>query len=191
MTSHVTPEQMIDIADGLRHESELPHLASCAECRRRLEDVRRTMAAAASVEVPEPSPLFWDHLSARVAERIASSQEEQQRSLSWWAGWNWSRGAIAAAIALIAILLVSKTFERRSAPIPSPTAERRAELPIADDPLLDLVADSGIDVDWDSAADAGLTTREGTADRAVMQLNDDERAELQRLLEQELKRSGD
>ncbi len=38
------------------------------------------MSVAAEVEVPEPSPLFWDHLSARVGEAVAAEQAPRR---SW------------------------------------------------------------------------------------------------------------
>ena len=58
---HVKPDELVDIAEGTRAESSAPHLATCDDCRRQLADVRTMMSAAAEVEVPEPSPLFWDH----------------------------------------------------------------------------------------------------------------------------------
>jgi hypothetical protein len=68
---HLQPDDLVDLAEGTRPEASAPHLASCAECRRQLADMRAMMSAAADVDVPEPSPLFWDHLSARVSESVS------------------------------------------------------------------------------------------------------------------------
>ena len=64
--NHLSPEHLIDLAEGAAAESSAPHLQTCAECRRQLETLRGAMSEAAAVGVPEPSPLFWDRLSARV-----------------------------------------------------------------------------------------------------------------------------
>ena len=69
---HLDPEALIDFAEGEREETATRHLAECVRCRVQLEDMIAAMAAVRDVEVPEPSPLFWDHLSARVRERVAS-----------------------------------------------------------------------------------------------------------------------
>ena len=77
-------------------------------------------------------------------------------------------------------------------PHSSPMSDRVAELGIVgDDATLDLVADLSADIDWDEAAEAGLSIHEGAADKAVTQLTDDERVELRRLLQAELRRQGD
>ena len=64
--SHLTPEELLDLAEAPPPDVASGHLASCDRCRRELADLREALAAAAEIEVPEPSPLFWGHLSARV-----------------------------------------------------------------------------------------------------------------------------
>ena len=71
MTRHLSPDHLIDLAEGTRPESSAPHLESCEACRRQLADMRAMMSAASEVAVPEPSPLFWDHLSERVRQAVA------------------------------------------------------------------------------------------------------------------------
>ena len=70
--AHLTSAEFVDLAEGARDAASAPHLAECDRCRRELADVRRMMAAAGASDVPEPSPLFWDHLSARVREGVAA-----------------------------------------------------------------------------------------------------------------------
>jgi len=67
---HLTEGELLDLAEGARPESSAGHLASCEACRRQLMDLRSAMTAAAAVDVPEPSPLFWEHLSVRVREAV-------------------------------------------------------------------------------------------------------------------------
>src|SRR5438132_12929430 len=69
---HLTPDDLVDLADGTRPESSAPHLASCATCRAQLNEMRAMMSAVADVDVPEPSPLFWNHFSQRVHEAVAA-----------------------------------------------------------------------------------------------------------------------
>ena len=72
--THLSPEQLLDVADGTRPDGEFPHLQSCAICAREVADLRGTIDAAADVDVPEPSPLFWTHLSQRVRDAVADEQ---------------------------------------------------------------------------------------------------------------------
>ena len=63
---HLQHDELVDLAEGTRAESSVPHLAACEACRHQLAELKAMMSAAADVAVPEPSPLFWDHFSARV-----------------------------------------------------------------------------------------------------------------------------
>jgi hypothetical protein len=54
--------------------------------------------------------------------------------------------------------------------------------PAADDPSFSLLGDLAGGLDWDTAAEAGISMAPGAADAAVRDLNDGERTELQRLL---------
>jgi hypothetical protein len=194
VTRHLSPAELIDLAESAQPTSANGHLASCERCRRLLADAQATMAAAAKVDVPEPSPLFWDHFSARVREAVAAEGAAGRHAWtdawSWWRlSARWSGGAIA--IVALAVAVSIGVGHRRTTP-PTDTSAISDTGMLADDPSFDLVADLTADADWDaSAADAGLTPHEGAAERAVAQLTDAERRELQRLLEQALRQSGD
>jgi hypothetical protein len=63
-------------------------------------------AAKAADEVPEPSPLFWEHFSARVRE---ATRDESVAGSSFWGGaWRpiAAFGALAAVVALVVALRV-------------------------------------------------------------------------------------
>jgi hypothetical protein len=201
---HLTSEQLVDLAEGVRTEPSMPHLQSCEACRTKLAELRTTLSAAGAVDVPEPSPLFWDHFSARVhdaveAERasgaVAFGRRPSWRAVLWrlglWRVGPWRVGPLwIGSLAAVMLAVVLMTRGRVSdTPVPPRTpaivAESQAEAAVvADDASLSLVADLVTDLDWDAAVEAGLTV--GIADDVVMQLNDDERRELNQLLRVEL-----
>jgi hypothetical protein len=198
---HLTSEQLVDLAEGVRTEPSMPHLQSCEACRMKLAELRTTLSAAGEVDVPEPSPLFWAHFSARVHDAVEAERANRTfafgrwpswRTVSWWMGpwrigplWVGSLAAIMLAVVITTRDPVSET------PVPPGTlafvAESQAEMPVfADDASLSLVADLVTDLDWDAAVEAGLTPQFGVADDVVRQLNEDERRELNQLLRVEL-----
>ena len=70
---HLTSAEFVDLADGVRDDASAPHLAECDRCRRRARgSARDDGRCRRRLDVPEPSPLFWDHLSARVREAVAA-----------------------------------------------------------------------------------------------------------------------
>ncbi len=201
MSLHVTSDELVDLLEGGSTERAAAHLETCEACRRQLAGLRAMMSRAAEVEVPEPSPLFWDHLSARVRERIAA----QDAPRSHWkvpAPARWTLLPVAGALAVAVLLAVS--VARRPAP-PAPAVEGAgAQAPGAgverpalqsldapDDPLLALVADLTGEIGWEGAIEAGLGTDVGGLDGAIGTLTENERRELQRLLTEALGRKPD
>jgi anti-sigma factor RsiW len=193
---HLRPDQLVDLAEGLQAESSLPHLAACQECRQQLADLKAMMSAAASVDMPEPSPLFWDHFSARVRGAVAAEGVPRR-----WL-WDWQRLILPVAAAAMAgiILMVVLNTGRVSTPQAgtAPFAEDASVAGVellsdgqapGDDTALSLVAELSPDLDFDSAREAGLAAG-GSAEHAVTHLNRGELQELQRLLQEELKRPG-
>jgi hypothetical protein len=198
------PDELIDLAEGTRAAGDLPHAQTCDLCRRQLADLRAALGLAAQPAVPEPSPLFWDHLSARVRRAVAA-EGAPGRATSWRERWRpaaapvWAGAAAALAVAIVLTVRVGAPTHRR-APMPQPVvADGSLESSgacCADDPALALVADLVRDMD---DTDAGAletlslesTTHPGSADEAVSGLTTAEREELQRLLAAEMKRPGD
>src|SRR5438105_8300401 len=105
---HLQSQELIDLAEGARPESSAVHLQACDECRRRLTDLRAAMSAAATVDVPEPSPLFWDHFSARVHRAIEAERESPAPQF----GWAWLRRPLVWAPGLAALLLAVAVISR-------------------------------------------------------------------------------
>jgi len=198
LTDHLDEAALLDVAEGLPSEHTAAHLAGCERCRAQVEELRSAMHLAEDGTVPEPSPLFWDHLSARVAEAVAEERPgEAAVSIDWAARLrNW-RAVTAMAVAAAVILAVA--VNRRAAPDANSeqtpaalaTAAARDLTPSLDnDPSLSFIADLASDLDWDDAVEAGLTSGTDAVERVVQDMSDDERRELRRVLQEEMGRPG-
>src|SRR5712672_889696 len=101
---HLNAEALVDIAEGTRPETAAPHLASCEACRAQVRELRAMISAAQDAEVPEPSPLFWDHLSSRVGEAVAAEGASRR---SWRNALLWRRGVLDPLLAVGAVALLT------------------------------------------------------------------------------------
>jgi hypothetical protein len=186
--AHLTRDQLLDVADGTRTDSDFAHLQSCAVCVRQLAGLRDAIQEAKGVTVPEPSPLFWDHLSARVRRAVAEDDRSAVRPAYWW---RWA----AAVAALGALVLVIRPLSTRGIP-DTPSAVSADLTPqnnlraFDDDPALALLADLSAGLDWEAAAEAGLVPARDALDSVVFDLSDEERVELHRLLQEALAGAG-
>jgi len=196
---HLSPEEFVDIADGARSESSVPHLAACERCRHELADFRVTaLSLAGAGDVPEPSPFFWTRFQREVNAAVAIEVDRGR-------GWRgWIRGALrpaviapaSAVLALGVFLFVmdarhtgtSHGAKRTAAENHSGVADTGYLLrdSLDNDPSLALVSDlmDGVDAGSEDAA-VGLMP-EGSADHAVRHLDAQDLKELQRLLRLEL-----
>jgi len=200
--THVTPEHLVDAADGVQNASVSRHLSACEDCRQRLSELQAMMSsvAAADEPMPEPSPLFWDQFQQRVAEAVHA---EQRTENIFTRAARMLRPAIlvpAAAALIVATAVVVANRSRSSEPpasVPATAAVApHANAPAAtgsdvlrdtmdEDPSLQLIADLAVDMDW-SAVDAAGLAPTGSADHAVSHLDTQDLKELQRLLRAEL-----
>jgi anti-sigma-K factor RskA len=207
--SHLTPEELIDLVEGTEAGDPIDrsvlagHLASCAACRRQFEDARVMLAVTAETPIEEPSPLFWDHLSARVRESVAAESaprngwRDRLGSVVSISHWRWTASAAALAVLVVAAAL---TFDRtanapvRTTPVDTVEADAQAlsqqsadfDLNAAEEASLMLLADLAGDLTWEDASEAGLMMRRGTVEEVMHELTAEERAELHRLLQAEL-----
>jgi hypothetical protein len=203
---HLTAIELVDVAEGRRAPDSVPHLAVCDRCRGQLDELQTVIALAATVDVPEPSPLFWDHFSSRVHDAIAADEAASASGVRWWTGrrmrWLVLVPTSAVAVVALAVGLLTPTQERsqpehRAAQVGSvaestpqaAAAARSADLlddAAADgDPSLTLVGDLAAAMTWDAIAEAGLAS-DGSADHAVTHLSTDELRALERLLRHEM-----
>jgi hypothetical protein len=208
---HLRDTEFVDFAEGTLAASRAAHLDTCASCRTRAEEIDAALREASAVEMPEPSPLYWEHFSARVHDEVAHETFDRRAS--------WTTIAIRvlmplAATAAVTIAVVSAgilpRLMQRTAPATSAaltpshnTATEATELP----PLASADTDAAVDAQnaevWDvltaAASDmaiddahaAGMGIRPGAVDHAVTHMSQAELTELGRLLKTEMKRSSD
>ncbi len=202
---HLTPGELIDLAEGTRDARSMPHLAACDVCRRQLTDLRAAMAdVSGGADIPEPSPLFWDHLSARVRDGVRN-EDMPVRASALGSFLSAPRLAVAAVWCVV-VIAIGAAFgsrliaPRSQAPVVSTglgPAEHVHHVPATtsallgpdDDASLSLVADYGKTLDWDELREQMSTSdQRGSLDATVSELNAAERRELRRLLTEELAR---
>jgi hypothetical protein len=181
--THLTPDELVDALDGALARDRQGHLDACAPCRQQLVDMSAALGDTRAVDVPEPSPLYWQHLSDRV--RTAIDAEPVAAG-----GWpHWLRWPVLAPIAALALLVMALAVALpRQAPMVPAVAVNGAEGPVPIDSWV-IMADLVGDMDWDTAISAGLAVVPGSADLAVLDLTATEQQELTRLLRAELTRA--
>jgi hypothetical protein len=214
---HLTREELIDSLEQTLPAARAAHAASCATCRGEQESLRRVLDRVVAVDLPEPSPLFWEHFSARVRERVA--QQPVPRPSRWpaWAasdgsgaGWSWSalswpKWAVASATVLVCFMLAwvgVRDFRHagRHVVVARPGAAgtdyaastEAINLPsdIPSDEDWNLVVSMAEDVTIDESEEAGstFTVRPGATERAMADLSSDQRRELANILAAEMGR---
>lgn len=204
---HCTPDELIDVIDGVCDEQALPHLAECAACRDELREAREALASVREVAPPEPPPFALEQLSSRVRTALAADTVPPRAS-GWRAAPLRALAAIAAAVLLAVVLWPSR------APAPAPEVSRGAQVsppagpasspaasiePVAsldagpDDPsmawMLELaegLAEGLNDEAW-SLAD-GVST--GATAGVVDALSSEQQQELARLIREAMRSSG-
>ena len=202
---HLSTGDLIDLAEGTAGAAASAHASRCARCRAAVEQLQATMQATTAVDVPEPSPLFWDHLSDRVRQAVAAEAAPARwRGLG---GWLLGPLGVAGAVALVwLVVMVGLHVSRNAAPLapasepalalaPGPAAGptqavEQSGASSADDVSLQLVADLSSGLNWDQAADAGITVSSGMTEMAVAQMSTEERAQLVQLLKAQLVHRG-
>lgn len=182
--NHLTPDELIDAVEGTLDPDRREHLATCELCAREVAGLASVLSEARQVEMPEPSPLFWDHLSARVRTAV---QSESQTG-SGWAPWlRWPVLLPIGALVLIVMALMA-ALPRQGAPVAQEAAASTATDVVANEDGWILVADLVGEIDWETAGAAGVVVRPGTADQAALELSAQEQKELSRLIKAELER---
>jgi hypothetical protein len=196
---HLSSEDFVDLLDGVRSQTSEQHLSECDRCRREFAGLREMMAAATSADVPEPSPLFWEHLSARVQEAVAQevpAAGEWSGRASLFGGW-WVRAAAGVAVGALviaaAVTLGSRPDAPRALPAPAKAEPDPAALTalqgLPDDGSFGLVADFGGTLEWDDLREQmAVSAPPSRLDVGVDELDSGERRELERLLKEELAR---
>ena len=185
---HLSPDERLALIEAAG-APEHPHLLVCARCRAEVEEGRAAFGEARLSDVPEPSPLFWEHLSVRVAERVAAEPESPRRL---GAGWRLLVPAAVVVMAVILIVWVDRgALRQRVAPEPAPAVvvETTASA-VGDDESWSMLGELAGEMDVDTLGDSLGTSGASGAEKAVYQLSAQERASLAELLRAELGTAG-
>lgn len=188
--NHLTPDELIDAVEGTLGRERQSHLEECATCGADAARLRTILRDASAVPVPEPSPLFWDHFSARVHDAIAAEASLRARWTPEWLRWPVLAPLAALALLIMAVASAIPREPLQPAQIAAVTpTDAATELADPGDEPWAVVSEIVGPVAIEDAQDAGLV-RLGDAERAALQLNDAEQRELVRLLQEEMEKAG-
>jgi hypothetical protein len=204
MNTHLSESEFVDLVEETLDPRRAAHVETCASCREQAGALRAMLRDTASIDVPEPSPLFWEHFAARVRDEIAAEPAGRR------SGWAWTgvRGLVpfATAAALIVAVVSGLLLVRagRGGPMPSTVVSDAASVatsagsdrPAGGVPDPDnaevwaVLTTAASSVEFEAAHDAGMHVHPAAIDHAVQDLSAAELTELGRLLQAELKRSS-
>ena len=195
--THLSDNEFVDLVDGALPTSRQAHVDTCVACASRAQALREALDDVGAIPPAEPSPLFWEHFSARVSAAL-----DDEAAHAGYSGWTrlrspavaWAVAASMAMVMMVAALWRAMAIPMRpaTAPVVSQAAlpEERAVDDLDADVAWAIVRSAADGLEWEDAHAAGMTARPGSAERVVQELSGEERAELARLLENEMKRSG-
>ena len=200
--THLTDAEFADLMDDALPLDRRTHVRDCGACRARTTEMESVLAriiehrGPANSDVPEPSPLFWEHLSTRVRDAVTSIPATiSWRDRLWRPGTAWAAGiaSVALAVAISHSMLPRAPLNTASSIVlKAPTAAVSAGLELPDDIDADdawaVVRNVADQVEWDDAHDAGISTRPDAAERMTAELTTREQSELALLLQRELNR---
>jgi hypothetical protein len=203
MTPHLTPEELIDSRERQLPSARQAHADACGVCRAKLAEIDEVLLDVAAVDIPEPSPLFWDHLSARIRDRVAheplpapSRENPLARLTGWLTGWSaaprWAFAAVLIALcASLGWLGWSELRRDGTAPIAPGLQSMAPETSVeAGDSEWALMMEMAEDVAWDDAEGSSLYVRPAAVDRALIELTEEERDRLIQLMQADLARQN-
>lgn len=202
MNTHLSESELVDLAEDALDSRRVAHVESCAPCREQADALRAMLRDTTAIDVPEPSPLFWDHFSARVRDGIAAEPAAGRSGWAWTSVRSFVPFAAAAAVIVAVLSGVLLLRAGRGGPAPSlavtPPAvvtgagsDARADgMPDPDNAEVWAVLTAAAStVEFDEAHDAGMHVHPTAIEHAVQDLSAAELTELGHLLQSELKRS--
>jgi hypothetical protein len=189
--THLSVDDRLALIEGAG-EPRHPHLAACERCASEVAVGRAALGAARAADVPDPSPIFWQHFSARLSRKLDDEpREPTERNTAPWR-------VVVPCAAAVALLVMAVAVQRW--PVGAPdraTAEVGAAVSgigqtEADDEGWAVLGSMAGDYDVDTLGDSLGRSLSSGAESVVWQLDEGERAELARLLQAEMQsvRSG-
>ena len=189
--THLTRDRLLALAEQEPAGAQDAHLASCGRCRAEVDALRAVLREAAQIDVPEPSPLFWEHLSRRVTDAVREEAVPAGRS-SWTHGWGRLAPLAAALATVIAASLVlwspgrvQPTDSSAAGTVSEGAADSQAAPVPGDDEAWQVVASLTDGIDVETVDATGICPAPGSVEEAVRELSADERMELIRILRAE------
>jgi hypothetical protein len=186
--THLSNDELLTAAEGGTDRAS--HLEACDACRARVNELRHVLQRTSAVEMPEPSPLFWNHFSDRVRDAVAA--EPMPQLAAWRFNFGWTASVAGAlAIIVIGVAVTMKSAQPAHPVVPTATVTLTGEnlSSLDDDPTWALMGDLASQIDFDDASEAGLTTKPGSAEQALAQMSQEEQRQVVELLQLELQKS--
>ena len=186
---HLSREDLVARVDGGPASVTVEaHLQSCVRCRSEVAVLEATLRRVREVEVPEPSPLFWDRLASRVRTAVAN-EPSPYRGGPGVPGWRWWAPASGLATAVVA--LVFALGGPAGSPVaPAPGVVAPAVSGLTDDETADawaLVMEVAASHDWTEGDD--VVFEPASAESAATALSAEDEAQLVRVLSEALTKS--
>lgn len=204
---HLSREELIDSLERMLPPEREAHADACETCRAERGALQQVLHRISEIEVPEPSPLFWEHFSARVREQVAHeptpppSAWPAWATVSGWNAWGWPRWAVGAAMLVICVTLGWAGWRdyrhgrvgggstgAHSLPGTPPGTEMGSVLDGSGDEDWNLVVSMAEDVTVEEGDESTLAVKPGATERALTDLSSEQRSELARLLTAEILR---
>ena len=188
MTTHFTPEQFVDAMEQPLSAERQAHLSVCRDCANQLAEMRMLMGdVSLAGNVPEPSPLFWNHLSARVRDAVDA---QPVPVASWWRGWGrfaLIAGALGAVVLTVSLRTASHVSSGRG-PAADSAIQRGGTTVLSSESeaMFGMIETLAASMRADQAFDAGLAPGGAATDAAIDALSPAQRRELMRLLRAEM-----
>lgn len=130
---HLTEKALIARALGYGKEKLARHLAACAHCRARLQELEAVLGLTAALPAPEPEDAFTERIWSRLAPRLIEPAPPAPMRRIW---------VLAPVLAILLLLAWVVRLPRVTAPVePQPAAAA----PVAPSPVLLLAVSRHLD----------------------------------------------
>lgn len=116
LLGHASRERLLALAEAGPGPIDDAHVAGCERCRREVAALRGTLQEMRAAEVPEPSPLFWEHMSRRIRS-VTTEAPEPVRSQPWRRAGAWAPAWGTLALLLL-VIAWRVGYEANPRPVP-------------------------------------------------------------------------
>lgn len=190
MTIHLSSQEFVNALDGVLVPARQSHLDGCPSCQTQVTELRAVIEdAGQGADVPEPSPLFWNHFQTRVLTAVQGEGQAGHRG--WWTRVLDVRTLVAVSATVVAVVAsVALYMSRPVTPVPASQVDSGTAVESG------LVADAAASLDGDEWAFVAsvMDTLEGddihevlapshdAVDAAIEALTSDQRDRFMKLL---------